>query len=159
MNGTEISPEPGTYIVILRCDAGQTIRIGARGPLELKRGWYLYVGSALGPGGLRSRLGRHLSGTGRPRWHIDYVRRATDPCTAWLCVGNEHAEHHWANALASTPGIVPVVPGLGASDCSCATHVFYTQARPNIADFNSSVRRLGIAASARPLESIDTSKR
>jgi len=159
MNAAEISRESGTYIVILRSDARRTIRVGARGPVKLQHGWYLYAGSALGPGGLRARLGRHLSGTGHTRWHIDYVRRATDPCAAWLCVGTKRAEHGWATALACMPDMEPVAPGLGASDCKCATHLFYTQAEPNIADFNSSLRRMGLPANVRPLKQAATSER
>ena len=151
MVNEEISREPGSYIVILHSSTNETVNIGARGPLQLMPGFYLYTGSALGPGGLRARLGHHLSVSQRPRWHIDYLRRVTEVWEAWLYIGDDRKEHHWANALANTPGLAPVVPGFGASDCSCVTHLFYTQSEPTIADFNRSLKRLGLAANAFPL--------
>ncbi|MGD8921323.1 MAG: DUF123 domain-containing protein, partial [Gammaproteobacteria bacterium] len=51
-----IPPCSGTYILKFHLGRDRNIRIGALGPLKFSSGVYLYVGSALGPGGLRARL-------------------------------------------------------------------------------------------------------
>jgi Uri superfamily endonuclease len=152
MDHDEISREPGTYIVILRSNENRLVLIGARGPLQLQTGYYLYAGSALGPGGLRARVGRHLAGTGRPRWHIDFLRKVTRPHAAWLHIGHDRQEHNWANSLDYMPDIEATAPGLGASDCSCATHLFYSRTSPSIAAFNNSLHSLGYGATAHSLQ-------
>ena len=151
MDYDEISRDTGTYIVILRSNENRPVLIGACGLLQLQTGYYLYAGSALGPGGLRARVGRHLAGTGRPRWHIDFLRQVTFPHGAWLHIGPDRQEHNWADALAYMPDVEATTPGLGASDCSCATHLFYAHSHPSIEDFNNSLYRLGYGATAHPL--------
>lgn len=46
----------GTYILILSSPARSTIDVGRLGRMTLAHGYYLYVGSAFGPGGLRARI-------------------------------------------------------------------------------------------------------
>ena len=67
--------DKGVYCLVFenpRC----TVRIGALGELPFRAGWHVYVGSALGSGGLK-RLDRHVSlareRNRRPTWHIDYL--------------------------------------------------------------------------------------
>ena len=52
-----MKPEPGSYAVILRNRKQATIDVGRRIQLAIEPGYYLYVGSAFGPGGLRARVG------------------------------------------------------------------------------------------------------
>jgi len=47
------------------------IRVGKLGVLPLQPGFYVYVGSAHGPSGLRARLAHHLGPGSRRHWHID----------------------------------------------------------------------------------------
>ena len=125
-----IPPEPGTYIVVLASSHTQELRIGRAGKLQQQPGYYFYVGSARGPGGLRARLGRHLRGSSKRRWHIDYLRAATNPWGAWIQLGKQHDEHLWADALIRNQGIISAMFGFGASDCRCVTHLFYSQRAP-----------------------------
>ena len=60
MQRLEIDKRPGTYALILRASTAQTIQIGRLGDLVMQPGYYIYVGSAFGPGGLAARVGRHL---------------------------------------------------------------------------------------------------
>ena len=55
-----IEAQAGTYALVLSARAGGIIRIGRLGELRLQSGIYVYVGSALGPGGVRARLMHHL---------------------------------------------------------------------------------------------------
>ena len=47
---------PGTYILLLHAALERDVTIGAAGILSLRQGYYAYVGSAFGPGGLYARL-------------------------------------------------------------------------------------------------------
>jgi Uri superfamily endonuclease len=59
--------------------------MGSLGRLQLRPGYYVYVGSAFGPGGLRARIEHHARPAVRPHWHIDYLRRYTRLEAVWYC--------------------------------------------------------------------------
>ena len=129
---------PGTYVLLLRNDAVQPVDIGRRGRLDARRGWYLYVGSAFGPGGVRARVGRHCRAAKSLHWHIEYLCAVTTPAGAWYRHRAHRDEHAWAAALLTLDGATPV-PGFGCSDCRCATHLAYFRRRPALADFQARV--------------------
>ena len=62
---------PGTYALVLRISRGLEIPAGRLGTLHVQPGFYVYLGSALGPGGLASRVGRRTMAEEKCRWHID----------------------------------------------------------------------------------------
>jgi len=119
-----IESGPGTYVLILHVGRAKALAIGALGKLKLVPGYYGYVGSAFGPGGLRARLTHHLKGTSRPHWHIDYLRRQVKIAEIWFSSATARQEHAWARAFQATPGVVIAAPRFGASDCQCASHLF-----------------------------------
>ena len=65
---------PGTYVLVQRFSKRLEISVGKLGVLEAQPGFYVYVGSALGPGGLAARVGRHCRREKILRWHVDYLR-------------------------------------------------------------------------------------
>ncbi len=67
---------PGTYALLIRVDAPLVIHAGRLGTVALERGWYVYTGSAHGPGGLRARVSRHLRPDKAPHWHIRAVAKS-----------------------------------------------------------------------------------
>jgi Uri superfamily endonuclease len=126
----EILPaKSGTYVLVLQQAKLAILTIGKAGTFNFAPGYYLYVGSAFGPGGLRARLGRHLTGSATSRWHIDYLRRASTPTAAWYSTSSDRCEHDWAGMLGGPCGYRPVA-GFGASDCDCETHLFYSPQIP-----------------------------
>jgi Uri superfamily endonuclease len=127
---TEIPAAPGTYALLLRAAAGGRVRVGRLGELRLRRGWYVYVGSARGAGGLGARLGHHFQVAARPHWHIDYLRAHTRAAGAWFVV-EARAEHAWAATVAAAPGAEVALPGFGSSDCACATHLYWFPRKPH----------------------------
>jgi Uri superfamily endonuclease len=129
---SDLPADPGTYLLLLRSRNGGAVRIGALGELRLCDGYYVYVGSARGPGGLRGRVARHLRGVSRPHWHIDYLRRRSEPAAVWFRTGRVRREHRWARLLASVPMLDPALPRFGASDCRCRTHLYYSPAPPSL---------------------------
>lgn len=97
--------------------------MGALGRIELAGGRHAYAGSALGPGGVRARLRRHVGGRGARHWHVDHLRPATRPVEAWWIHDDRRLECRWAAAAAGLPGCGRPVAGFGASDCGCRGHL------------------------------------
>ena len=144
--------ETGTYILVLRNQTTASIRIGRAGMLAIQPGYYLYVGSARGPGGIRARLGRHLRGTGKQRWHIDYLRAAAKPASVWVATGSDNIEHHWAAALQTLPGLVQPMQGFGSSDCACYAHLGFMRSLPSTQDIRSALVHSGQGDAVQAIE-------
>lgn len=127
----------GTYTLLLARDDPGEITVGALGSFSLPAGAYAYVGSALGTGGF-ARVDRHrrvASGDHDTRhWHIDYLigdpntRLVSVVTTAGLDAECRIAEEIRARVAApadteaGSSGPDPV-PGFGASDCDCRSHL------------------------------------
>ncbi|MEM2886066.1 MAG: GIY-YIG nuclease family protein, partial [Thermoproteota archaeon] len=81
----------GVYTLLISVPSGLSLKVGKLGRVRLKKGIYIYTGSALGPGGLEKRLRRHLGRKKKRFWHVDYL----------LASGNAHVK---AIAFAPTYG-------------------------------------------------------
>lgn len=125
--------EPGTYALILTLKSPRTVSIGKLGEFTLLGGYYLYLGSAYGPGGLRARLGRHLRGSDQAHWHIDELRQIAAVAGWGYTVARvakktiPPVECQWSQLLAGYPSASIPVPKFGASDCrsGCPAHLIY----------------------------------
>ncbi len=124
-----ITAAGGTYALLLYCGAERRVRIGRLGRLELKRGWYVYVGSAFGAGGLRARIEHHRRVALRPHWHIDYLRRWARVVGVRTAAG-VRCEHEWAEIIGRMQGAETPLRGFGSSDCGCEAHLFRFGERP-----------------------------
>ena len=140
---TAVEPEPGTYALVLSSRANGLVRVGRLGVLRLQSGFYVYVGSALGLGGVRARLAHHLRRSIRPHWHIDYFRRHTSLEEVWYCYDRVSREHQWAQALGTREGASIPLAGFGASDCQCESHLYFFRSRPSRNAFVRSLRTSG----------------
>jgi Uri superfamily endonuclease len=98
--------------------------------MQLQPGFYVYVGSALGTGGVRARLARHMRHAERPHWHIDYLRRHTTLEEIWFCCDRKSREHVLARRIAGMPKVLVPMLGFGSSDCDCESHLFFFEKRP-----------------------------
>jgi len=121
--------DKGIYCLVFS-NPGCTARIGALGDIAFRKGWHIYVGSALGSGGL-ARLDRHIAlahnRDKRPKWHVDYL--STDRHFTLRYTVHAITEDRLECRLAETledPGI----PGFGCSDCACPSHLFYRTRNP-----------------------------
>lgn len=106
--------------------------MGRLGEFLLAEGCYVYVGSALGPGGLRARLRRHLSPAKHPYWHIDYLTRYCRPQAVRYVAGPQRLECTWVQLLHQAGATWPI-PGFGSSDCrrGCGAHLLQIPATPS----------------------------
>ena len=123
-------PMPGTYALLLRSTEDAVIGVGKLGEFHLRTGLYIYVGSALGPGGVRGRLAHHMRSAEHPHWHIDYLRYHTSLDEIWCCYCRESLEHAWAEHFAGFKGGSIPLAGFGSSDCDCVSHLFFFKKRP-----------------------------
>lgn len=115
------------------------LKIGRLGEFDFPAGWYAYVGSAFGSGGLRGRLKHHLSQVKKPHWHIDYLRMAANVHEVWWITSDTVYEHIWSDALRFSPGALTLMSRFGASDCKCLSHLVYFINRPNFTVFETDV--------------------
>ena len=125
-----IAPRPGNYALILFCASNARIQIGRLGKMQLQIGYYVYLGSALGPGGLRARIAHHQELTSRPHWHIDYLRAHTRLHSVWLNYDGRRHEHEWACEIYKMKDALVPLPGFGASDCFCPSHLYFFKHPP-----------------------------
>jgi Uri superfamily endonuclease len=132
--------ETGNYVLLLYLPTDETLTIGKLGTFDFPAGWYTYVGSAFGPGGLVGRLKHHLQPPDRPHWHIDYLRPTAQLQEIWLSPDNQSHERDWADLMLAIPGATTLVEGFGASDSDRDTHLFYFDVRPSLEDFAVGVR-------------------
>lgn len=126
--GTRATVTGGTYVLVLSHPVETRTAVGALGAHRFPAGTYAYVGSALGTGGF-ARIERHRAVAAGDRdvrhWHVDYLlgQPATSVVDAYTRSGLD-AECAIARRLPDGP-----VPGFGASDCDCSTHLAFSRGR------------------------------
>jgi len=110
----------GSYVLLIELTKEQTITTGSLKAIYFPRGYYAYVGSAMG--GFKSRLNRHLRSDKKPHWHIDYLLEKASISEIILCKTNDRVECAMAQALSCQ---FDSIPGFGSSDCKCRSHLFF----------------------------------
>lgn len=126
-----LKPRAGTYALVLFSTKVASVNVGKLGTLRLQPGFYVYIGSAHGPGGLRARLAHHLKPTGRPHWHIDFLKTHASTLEVWYSYDRILWECRWAHCLGTLPGASLPLIGFGSSDCGCETHLYFFGSRPS----------------------------
>jgi len=128
----------GTYTLLTDLDVDEpaVVTFGAVGERELPPGRYAYTGSAHGPGGF-ARIDRHrrvAAGDHDVRhWHVDYLLGHPD---AQLVVAVRSPGVDAECAIARATVVVATgcesVPGVGASDCCCSSHLAFARRGPGL---------------------------
>ncbi|MFB6122325.1 MAG: DUF123 domain-containing protein [Haloferacaceae archaeon] len=121
----------GTYTLVVELPRPTTVEVGALGTFDVPAGAYAYVGSALGTGGF-ARVDRHrrvAAGTHDVRhWHVDYLTGHPETTlVAAVTTAGVDAECAVADALPQGP-----IPGFGASDCTCRSHLGYAESTTDL---------------------------
>jgi Uri superfamily endonuclease len=140
---------PGTYLLVLASGVDRPLRIGRLGNKRVSRGFYVYVGSAFGPGGINARVRHHEKVSIRRHWHVDFLRAVTGLAAVWYSHDSGRKEHQWARRLAGMKGMSTPIPGFGSSDCDCSAHLCYSRNFPSRRRFE---RRLGVRLHERRTE-------
>ena len=139
LNKEAIIKSGGTYILLLKLIAPRKIRVGALGKYSFEEGFYVYVGSALGPGGLKARLTHHINSSPNPRWHIDYLKSSAMMEEIWISICKKRQECLWSVRLREMIEMFQPARDFGSSDCDCISHLFFMRKKP---DFSSISRKL-----------------
>ncbi len=132
----------GSYILLIKLDKDNVMEIGRSGPHNFQRGWYIYVGSAQGSGGVRARLKTHLGVNKNRHWHIDWLLRHAKIVRTYYLIGTKNRECVWSQAIANSPYITVPVKRFGASDCvnKCPAHLFRIAITINVNDIDIIIR-------------------
>ncbi|MFP4654233.1 MAG: GIY-YIG nuclease family protein [Methanohalobium sp.] len=127
--------DKGIYCLVFK-NYSCEVKIGKLGNISFKKGYHIYIGSALGSGGLK-RVKRHISLSEnkdkKPRWHIDYLHLNHNfKLIATVCAAtNERYECLLAQKFIQKNNRV-YIPNFGCSDCSCSSHLYYRKQYPMI---------------------------
>ncbi len=136
--------DKGIYCLVFKNPAC-TVRVGALGEIAFRKGWHIYVGSALGSGGL-ARLERHVALSQNkdkpPKWHVDYLSESGPFCLRYTlhALTEERLECRFAEALGGE-----AIPAFGCSDCRCPSHLFFRRRNP-VKETEAAIRSLGLTA-------------
>ncbi len=121
----------GAYVLLIELKRGREISIGSLGCVRFRKGFYAYVGSAMG--GIESRMLRHLRTSKKRYWHIDYLLK-DGKIIEIMCISSDRKEEC---IIADKFRLRHVfVPGFGCSDCCCPSHLFYS---PNLGDLKTTM--------------------
>ena len=116
----EEAKDRGSYLLILKLDKIQDIEIGKLGKVHFKKGFYIYVGSAMK--NLTKRMERHRHLRKQHHWHIDELRAVAEFHSVLAIRSSVRLECEIAKSMS---GIAEwSVSGFGSTDCSCKTHLF-----------------------------------
>ncbi len=112
------APESGVYMLEMVLRERLAICVGSLGEIVFEAGEYVYVGSAKKC--LEARVGRHMRGEKKLKWHVDYLSSRVRATRAFVWPWSEGLECRLAGELAKGGSIVE---GFGASDCDCKGHL------------------------------------
>lgn len=135
---------PGPYVLVVQMVRDTDLRVGRLGLVAFPRGYYCYVGSAMGPGGRRARLARHLRQQKKPHWHIDYLLPQAPVVEIWSAPSAARLECAWLRTLLQLPGATLPVRGFGSSDCDCPAHLVRFVSAPSLTAFARQLQELGL---------------
>ena len=116
----------GSYLFLLKLRKKAFIKVGGLGDISLRKGYYIYVGSARK--NLLKRLERHKRQRKKAFWHIDYLRATADVHALLPILTEDDLECHVARSIRNFADWA--IPSFGSSDCSCPSHLFGTENDP-----------------------------
>jgi sugar fermentation stimulation protein A len=135
--------KPSGYLLILQNRREQERSVGSLGRLRFAAGFYVYVGS--GGSNVVRRILRHMAPHKLRHWHIDYItagRTRMKPVGAHI-----YPRTPECRLAAGLAGRLHAIPGFGASDCTCPTHLFFT---PDPSALSEVLARLGDSIPVQP---------
>jgi len=135
-------------VLVLHIRSPLSLKVGSLGLVRFDSGYYFYVGSARGPGGLSGRVRRHMCGPRRVRWHIDYLtsNEYVERVAVAIAVTLGDLEEVLARELLRGYCIRPAVRGFGCSDRRSETHLFrcICEFEACLGEVTSLMERLGL---------------
>ncbi|MBN2712055.1 MAG: DNA/RNA nuclease SfsA [Planctomycetes bacterium] len=118
--------DSGAYLFMMNLKKDRALKVGGLGEMVFRKGWYVYVGSAMK--NLTPRVNRHLRKRKTMKWHVDYLRNVADEVEALPIRSSRRRECEIASAADKL--FAESVKGFGCSDCGCESHLFYSKSDP-----------------------------
>ena len=115
----------GSYFLVIYLDRDTKIKTKAK-EFCLKKGYYIYVGSAMNF--LEKRVARHFKKEKRLHWHIDFLLQKAQLLSAYLIPSRERIEEKLSRIVGE---VFQGVEGFGASDLSVKTNLYYSMHPPD----------------------------
>jgi len=116
----------GVYTLTIRLRRPCRVRIGRHVSSTLKKGLYLYTGSAMGRGStsLEARIRRHLRQDKKQFWHIDRILgcKLARVLSVVYASSTSKVECRINAALLKHKSFRVFLRGIGSSDCRCEAH-------------------------------------
>lgn len=112
----------GTYCLIMHLENNTQIKIGKKGMIKFKGGYYVYIGSALNS--LEGRIKRHLRKYKKLHWHVDYLLDSPY-CQVMVVFFNDDGLKHECELATQIAKEGEEIMGFGCSDCNCSSHLIY----------------------------------
>lgn len=111
----------GCYCLIVNVEDKTEIKIGKKlGKIKFKKGYYVYVGSAMNS--LEARIKRHLSDEKKLHWHVDYLLKKAKIRDVIYNESKQKIECDLAGFISKK---AIGIEGFGCSDCKCESHLYY----------------------------------
>jgi len=143
MDSIMLGSEKGTYVLILKLEKESIIKVGALGMKTFKTGFYAYIGSAFGHGGLKARISRY-SKVRRQRWHIDYILDFMETIEVWT-IPNTRIEEELAGDAVK---VFDYIKGFGCTDKSGdISHLLYLSNKDLLPEFKRLIENHGLRKS------------
>ena len=110
----------GAYLFIMKLDKDMAIETGSLGKVSYRKGYYIYVGSAMK--NLTKRIERHKRLRKNMHWHIDYLRQQAHFHAALPLRTSRRIECELAASLNEISQWH--ITSFGSTDCHCPSHLF-----------------------------------
>ncbi|MCG3253037.1 MAG: GIY-YIG nuclease family protein [Candidatus Heimdallarchaeota archaeon] len=128
-----MSENRGTYLLFIFVEQDISLTIGALGSKLFQQGNYIYIGSALGPGGLKKRIARHIKQEKKIFWHIDYLLK--NNFVKIIAYGEILSDHKIECGVVNQIIRIfheksSIIKNFGSSDCNCKSHLLYFNKKP-----------------------------
>ncbi len=98
----------------------------AKEKIVLLAGYYFYVGSAFGSGGLRARLSRHLRNKKKIHWHIDQLTSLKETVIKGIMINLRAKNECLLSQIMHSIAELEPITNFGNSDCraNCQSHLY-----------------------------------
>lgn len=115
----ELLRHPGYYILVLEVPGRLEVNTRTNRRFVLDPGFYIYIGSARGPGGLIARVKRHFRRNKKLFWHIDHLttKQSVRIVAVYTLVDMVDPQRDYESLLSvKLSRLLEPVRGFGASD-------------------------------------------
>lgn len=116
----------GSYLLVGMLPENISLRVKSLGERFFRKGFYIYVGSAMNS--LSQRIRRHLIRKKPTHWHIDTLTPWMKSIIPLRIEASQRLECAIARSLHTVSD--SAVRNFGSSDCTCPSHLFWMASNP-----------------------------